>query len=211
MISTNGDSAVRLTAGPERPASPERHEAAGFTLVEMLVVVAILVAAAGVVLMASGGILSSAQAGATGSTLVALRDAVLGNTAGAGYLADVGGDPLSVADLLRRRLAPTEVPAFDPASRRGWRGPYVRSSGGRYAVDSARGFSAAYGADGDPAVLDSWNSPVVLQIPSDPRYTRLVSAGPDRILETPSATSVPATSQCGDDVVLYLHVADERP
>lgn len=113
---------------------------------------------------------------------------------------------------------------------RGWRGPYVKSwtgvfprAGERRGAEemtfSDRGFfpplsglrlpdailsgddgSSVYGFPGEPAVIDPWGNPYVLQIPpaqafegtnadlSDEerfRYARVVSAGPDGILSTP--------------------------
>jgi hypothetical protein len=90
-----------------------------------------------------------------------------------------------------------------------------------------------YGAALDWAMLDGWGRPIVLQIPDfDPaladsveerRYARLVSAGRDGLLETPRTAATVALAQypnasnalapgnlCGDDLVLYLHVADLR-
>ena len=113
---------------------------------------------------------------------------------------------------------------------RGWRGPYVKKSVSsfpgradvRFADDEtfdARGFyptvaqldlprdilngregCSVYGFPGEPALLDPWGNPYVLQIPppqafdgvttnlSDEvrfRYARVVSAGPDGRLDTP--------------------------
>ena len=63
----------------------------------------------------------------------------------------------------------------------------------------AGAFTNVYGRAGEPAVLDPWGSPFVLQVPppeawDDPdsvpsetrlRFARIVSAGPNGILETP--------------------------
>ena len=119
---------------------------------------------------------------------------------------------------------------WDDALHRGWRGPYVRLPGAdtfpfpddrRSPSDdtfAARGFfpdtsrlslpddyrdGRVYGFPGEPALLDPWGDPYVLQIPPAQafvtasggladvpdeerfRYARLVSAGPDGILTTP--------------------------
>ena len=123
--------------------------------------------------------------------------------------------------------------AWSEAGRRGWRGPYVRLDSGRGctafphpgdrrgADDSSfadRGFFPSvpnlslpadyrdgyvYGFPGEPALIDPWGNPYVLQVPPPQafatgggalagvddverfRYARLVSAGPDGILSTP--------------------------
>ena len=42
-------------------------------------------------------------------------------------------------------------------------------------------------------------------------HGRLVSAGPNGVLETPPDALAPGRSACGDDVVSYLRMADPRP
>lgn len=106
---------------------------------------------------------------------------------------------------------------WDGLRERGWRGPYVKHEIGVFPADDGRGFYpevsglrlpaafldpsvSVYGFPGEPAILDPWGNPYVLQIPpaqafeggvtnvSDElrfRYARLVSAGPDRRLQTP--------------------------
>lgn len=119
---------------------------------------------------------------------------------------------------------------WDADAARGWRGPYVGSWSGEFPGSSAvrfrgdssfaeRGFfpptaglrlpdaftrgeggCSVYGFPGEPAAIDPWGNPYVLQIPpaqafegvntnlSDKtrfRYARVVSAGPDGRLSTP--------------------------
>lgn len=110
---------------------------------------------------------------------------------------------------------------WDSAAGRGWRGPYVKMlSVGAFPAAIGRGFypdvaglrlpsdiehgvngCSVYGFPGEPALLDSWGNPYVLQIPPAQafsastttnvpdevrfRYARLVSAGPDGRLSTP--------------------------
>ena len=125
---------------------------------------------------------------------------------------------------------PSAFTQWDAEGERGWRGPYVNSWAGefpsetdvRFPEDStfgSRGFfppinglrepeeflrgeggCSIYGFPGEPAVMDPWGNPYVLQIPpaqafpgpntnlSDEvrfRYARVVSAGPDGRLQTP--------------------------
>jgi len=103
--------------------------------------------------------------------------------------------------------------AHDPTTSRGWAGPYLMA-GGSYHVDAAKGFTALYGVEGDPTVVDGWGNPVVLQQPTmdssnvysatDRRYARLVSAGPDGLLNTPYDVALPGAAQIGDDVIVAL-------
>ena len=119
---------------------------------------------------------------------------------------------------------------WDADAERGWRGPYVKKSAAsfpartdtRFTDDQTfgeRGFypivsqlslprdilngregCSVYGFPGEPALLDPWGNPYVLQIPPPQafdgvttnlpeevrfRYARVVSAGPDGRLDTP--------------------------
>ena len=126
-----------------------------------------------------------------------------------------------------------EFVRWNNESERGWRGPYIRHSAGvfpnmqdvRFTGDAnfaQRGFfpetsglrlpveilerygnCSVYGFPGEPAIIDPWGNPYVMQVPppqafpdfqgsntnlSDEvrfRYARVVSAGPDGRLDTP--------------------------
>ena len=105
---------------------------------------------------------------------------------------------------------------YDPVTGRGWSGPYVDHASGvrvAYQVDAARGFTNAYGLNGDPAPVDAWGNPIVLQQPvavgaihsnTSCNYARLISAGPDGVLQTPLNVLQPAPADIGDDLVVYL-------
>lgn len=191
----------------------------------MVVTLVILAAAAALVVPLVDSASEDAAATATRATLSAMRDAVLGDGASPGFAADMGTDPGSSADLLRR---PSGAPSFDPSTAHGWRGPYVRCASVRYVIDGTTGFAAEYGASDDPFPADAWGRPVVLQIPDadgvpaptadETRHARLVSAGADGVLQTPRTPAgaapgtalLPARSACGDDLVLFLRVADTR-
>ena len=133
---------------------------------------------------------------------------------------------------------PSAFTRWNAEANRGWRGPYVRCAAGRFpprdgvrfrddATFGARGFypelsglrlpadvlagrdgCSVYGFPGEPAVLDPWGNPYVLQVPPPQafpedaggsntnlpdevrfRYARLVSAGPDGRLDTPCFTA----------------------
>jgi hypothetical protein len=149
------------------------------------------------------------------ASLAAVRDAIVGNAAGPGYVADTDGLPATLRDLF---IKPAGGAAFDPQTARGWRGPYLSSPTTGYAVDAARQFTYAYGKAGDPAPADSWGQPIVLQVPTAAAtpadrktYARLVSAGPDGILQTPADVLYPMPTTRGDDLVVFLYRPDVAP
>lgn len=202
----------------------------GFTLVELIVVLVILVVLGTLVVSAIDDTVVDAQQTATEATFDSTRAAILGTATrlgGPSYHGDVRRWPATIADLLRQ---PAGVPDYDPLTHLGWRGPYLATSTGFYSIDLANGFEPLYGLDHDPALLDSWSRPIVLQIPDldgvqppsddELRHMRLVSAGLNGRIDTPrtvAATAPPGTvyfpslAQCDDDLVLYLRVADLRP
>lgn len=117
---------------------------------------------------------------------------------------------------------PEEFTEWSEERSRGWRGPYVRGRAGAFpSRDEAaeRGFYpdvsslylpeyfahrsdvSIYGIPGEPALLDPWGQPYVLQIPPPQAFTnanvtaispekrfefaRIVCAGPDGKIDTP--------------------------
>lgn len=138
---------------------------------------------------------------------------------------DIGTEAQCVAE---GRALPEVFTTWNERRGRGWRGPYVKASLGyfpgrddvRYSGDATfgeRGFfpslehlrlpaefkdptrASVYGFIGEPAMMDPWGNPYVLQIPPPQAfpgvtnvaervrfaYARIVSAGPNGILETP--------------------------
>lgn len=126
------------------------------------------------------------------------------------------------------RALPQVFTTWDATRQRGWHGPYVKAALQRFpakdarrtdddATFAARGFypslqhlrlpaafnddtrASIYGFVDEPALLDPWGNPYVLQIPPPQAfagvtnvadsvrfsYARVVSAGPNGILETP--------------------------
>ena len=225
-----------------RTAVRRGTSASGFTLVEILMVVAILAIVATLAVQGVGRVCGEAEQTVALATLHTVREAFCGTAGASGFLADMKYIPgfsnstVRIGDLL---AAPTNYPAFtnyDRLTGRGWRGPYVQNvrlvenldanrwgcypgpDDRRCATDATfedRGFYAAeFGTTNDPALADPWGNPVVLQMPTNVldddecwRFARLVSAGPDGILQTPGA-AVPARPDRGDDLVLFLNRAD---
>lgn len=217
------------------------------TLIELVITLGILaIASATVVTMIS---VSTIRVGpdqkdiytlTTEANLQTLSKAILGTSTQKGYYQHMGQHysrmPRSIADLFRSpSYLPLEFQNYQASSRLGWRGPYCLLVQGRYGMRTAKGFqfrhgfSSAFGQPADPAILDGWGNPIILQIdfdgnvevqPEEARYARLVSAGPNGRLETPMSLSkkVPGKNKtseltlndCGDDLVLFLQVADLR-
>jgi prepilin-type N-terminal cleavage/methylation domain-containing protein len=194
----------------------------GFTFVELIVVMAVLTVLAGLVLYKAGDTTAQTRVDATVASAISVRDAICGTQGAPGFLNDLGEVPIHLADLFDQPLAlPSGKPVqpFDRFTGRGWHGPYLMRNTGRYRVAAPSGFTSFYGQDGDPAVIDPWGRPIVLQwpivpaIPLDARqsFVRLVSAGPDGIVNTPSNVLAPDLNdakQVGDDVVVYLFRAN---
>ena len=138
---------------------------------------------------------------------------------------DEGDEAACVAE---GRAPPRAFTTWDEARGRGWRGPYLSAhtgefpsaAGTRFAGDAtfaARGFfpslshlrlprefkdplrASVYGFVGEPALIDPWGNPYVVQVPPPQSflgvtnvpdavrfsYARVVSAGPDGRLDTP--------------------------
>lgn len=116
---------------------------AGFTLLELVVVVVILAAVAALVLGNVDRSTDQAEATAARATLQTLREAFTGSTAGAGYLSDMKHVPGFAFANLRPHdlLSPSSYPAFatfDRVANRGWRGPYLRNAQGVANTNAAR-------------------------------------------------------------------------
>jgi len=244
---------------PRQPPGGRRAaacRAAGFTLVELVIVLAILVVVASLAIWRITGVQEQAENTVAAATLRSVRDAWLGTDRIPGYLSDMKHVPgfRIVAIRTHDLLSPSSYPAFavfDPLTARGWRGPYVRDARGvsntnparngafpaaderRWEDDQTfleRGFyadaaSSEYGLAGDRVVADPWGNPVVLQLPAADafalsageakrfRFARLVSAGPDGMLQSPrdrlAGMQPDGTSPLrGDDLILFLNRAD---
>jgi len=176
-----------------RPIGPQ-HTTRGFTLIEMLIVIAILAALAGVVVPIVSGTEDGAKETVSTASLTAVRDGFIGTGATPGLYADLrytnsfNPTALRVSDLL---IKDASLPKYTPETRKGWRGPYARggfilntqasmgsvfpASGHiRFEGDTtfgARGFyDYTYGTLGEPALGDAWGNPIVLQIPDNSAF-----------------------------------------
>lgn len=184
----------------------------GLTLLELLFVVAVLVALAGIVLPLVGRTTDDAAETTTRATLAALRDAIMGTDRSSGYIEDLREWPPKIHDLLSNDRLPTAKQKFDINTHFGWQGPYIRSTDTVYTIDLPHGFTGDYCYAGgvDHAVVDAWNHPIVIQFITAPLNpgdapVRLVSAGSDGILNTTAASS----GVVGDDIILPLKRAGQ--
>jgi prepilin-type N-terminal cleavage/methylation domain-containing protein len=175
----------------------------GITLIEMLVVLLILSAIAGVTMVSFASLGDTAKDTATRHSLRTIAKAIMGTPEQAGYWANEQELPTFVADL------------FDHADK----GPYLQMSSGSYAIDAFNNFTVDYGSNGDPTVVDGWGNPIVLQIPTTVSATeaekklnaRLVSAGPDGEIDTPLSDLTPtdlSVTDRDDDIIYFLRVTD---
>lgn len=155
---------------------------------------------------------------ASDSSLVTIRDAVTQFWSDCKYDADkllLAQRRLQMTDLFLPRVGFRVFDPTIPDAKVGWNGGYLQPSG-VYAETgtTAQDYTAAYGTDGDPAVLDSWQRPLVIQDvdPSVavglPRDIRVVSAGPDgvfQILEvTPTLALITGVADPGDDLYVAI-------
>ncbi len=130
----------------------------GLTLLELIVVLAILVALAAVTVPLLGNRVSSSQIDTTYQTMLAIREAIMGqpgyfpdtkglsggpyftrsNSTTATAIADAAGMPATLNDLfVNPGFAMANGSSYDPLSRKGWRGPYLNQTMGSLGTDSS--------------------------------------------------------------------------
>jgi prepilin-type N-terminal cleavage/methylation domain-containing protein len=195
----------------------------GLTLLELVVVMIILVALASLAVPLIGNLVGDSRGDVTRQSLIEVRN-VIANM----YWDDMGkrlprADPVARQPPTRKIENPqvrylfinptteNSVRDYDPAYRRGWRGPYLMNPGFEFPLPNTN-FTDHYGQEGDPAVIDGWGSPIVLQnpgvLPDGRQDVRVVSAGPDGILNIPrnKATALLDATDKGDDVWLAFEV-----
>lgn len=219
----------RTTTGTRALAAGGRL---GLTLVELIVVLFVLVALAGLLVPTFNNAGRDASRTATRATLATVARVIVGP---GGYVEamrfardsddflgpfgdasglpwpgqlDIDGGSADHPQLhfLFRQPSGLPVPPYDPVTRIGWNGPWLDASAattyGRTGLDAS--FTATYGAAGDIAPIDGWGNPVVIQLPVGGRdFARLVSAGPNNTIDTDPDANTPV--DVDDDVVLYLY------
>jgi general secretion pathway protein G len=180
---------------------------AGLTLLEIVVVIAVLAIVAGFIIPLLNGFAASSKITTAQASLATIRDAIMGTPDKPGYLSDTGQLPNTLADLFTQ---PPGMPSFNRDTNRGWRGPYLLNSTGTLSsANSPQGFilgapvssyttpygalaSEPYGNTGDSVIIDPWGNVIFLQWPTsgssaaqNQEFVRLISAGPNGIIDTP--------------------------
>lgn len=169
--------------------APQRGSRAGLTILELVVVLAILAVIVAIAVPLFTDTADHSRIVATKSSMVELRNLIANR-----YMLDMRGQVANSASVGVQKglpgpdeghIAPSDrtlnpqlaflflnpttnssTTSFNAITSRGWRGPYL-SGGGRYPgirAESAetRGFTKNFGIAGDPTPLDGWGNPIVL-------------------------------------------------
>lgn len=124
---------------------------AGFTLIELVIIIVILGIVATVAIPRFGTLSKEAKANATREEIRRIKMAIIGDPqviAGGEYInrgfeGDVGWAPSNLVDLARK---PDSVANYDKFTRLGWNGPYLDSADQNY-LNDAWGNSYSYDAN----------------------------------------------------------------
>ena len=133
---------------------------AGFTLVELVLIIVILGIVAAVAIPKIGDIITGSKTSATKEEMSRLKGGIMGNpavTSGGrpsdrGYRGDVRSFPPNLTGLA---VKPAGVAPWNPYTRLGWHGPYIDSTGGDYLRDA---WGVAYVYDSTARTITSTGS-----------------------------------------------------
>jgi len=125
---------ILLMTGTNRP-TVGLLQPAGFTLIELVIVIIVLGIMAAVAIPVIGNFFASSKEAATKEEMRCLAQAIAGSneTSDRGFAGDVGYLPSSLSDLITK---PDSVPAWNAYQHVGWNGPYIDSTGGEYLRDA---------------------------------------------------------------------------
>ena len=184
------------------------------TLTELVVVLVVLIALAGLVIPKLGSTTDTARRTVATSSATEIRNGIMQFWSDCKYAYPtnpVEDQRIQISHLLE---IPGSFASYDPDVGLGWNGPYLEADGKTYTVDTAAGFTTVYGSAAQLALRDTFinqdfdgdgvedsGSPFVIQEPTllaleamsstyaigELREVRVVSAGPNGILEIDEA------------------------
>lgn len=167
----------------------------GMTLAELAVLVILLIAFGFYVIPLATQYADTQRNASAQSSLEKYRAAIAGAPGKPGILEDTGELPSTVYDLFVNPYPPTHhLFTFNAATGRGWRGPYL-------ICDGTTG-------------IDPWGNQIVIQRPpfgpenERDAYVRLISPGPNGVIDTPQNCLYPVEQVRGDDIVLFINRDD---
>lgn len=191
-----------------------------FSLVELLAVLVILVAVAGVVLPTFGNAVSDAKRISTQESLQRVRQVIVGSPEAPGYFTHARDYPARMAYL----FSDIDFAGYDPVTKTGWNGPYLLNPvvvvekyttipsdqpqcflviAGEESTKPLDVSFNAYLQDDEVVLLDAYGNPILVQNHTVGlnRRVRLLSAGSNGVIDNlPSA----AFDSDTDDLVLIL-------
>ena len=179
---------------------------AALSLLELMMVIGTLAALSGMLIPLFTSTIHDGHATATMASLKVVRDAVTQYWSDTKLVTLDGvttvgteANRLSLAWLFANPVNGDETFSFNPATRIGWRGPYL---------GEATGDLIAFG---ERTLIDAWNHELTIQDVNSAatlRDVRIVSAGPNGTIDIPLATPTSALtdSDIGDDVYVSIEL-----
>ena len=123
------------------PDQTSMRQVAGFTLVELVIIIVILGIIAAVAVPKFANVADGARVNATKEEMAQIKRAIVGNPSAVvggeyidrGFEGDIGHPPSRLQDLV---IKPDSIAPFDKVLRLGWNGPYLDGSNNQYATDA---------------------------------------------------------------------------